>query len=113
VKSAVLLHISPESFTKDMMEDFVVGIKETELPYEVEPELIQKAYGLGSEVQQDLIKGFLDKEHWNERHRSTLDRPYLLPEKEQRGKKKIEPMDHTVEQNPNYQLYRLLVLLAK
>ena len=111
VKSAVVLYLDPKSFTKEMVSDFTKGMSETQVPYKIDPLLKRKAYEWGSEAEQDALKGFVDKQFWNERHREAMDRPYLQPEKSRRGT--IGPIEHDIEKNPNYQLYRLLVLIAK
>jgi hypothetical protein len=111
VKQAIVIWIKPDLFTKDMVDEFIAGLQQTERPYEIHPDLKAKAYEWGTDSQQDALKGFVDESLWNQRHREAMDRPYTNPDR--RGGVKHKPIEHDVEKNPNYQMFRLLVSLAR
>jgi hypothetical protein len=111
VKQAITIWIKPDLFTKDMVDEFIAGLQQTERPYEVHPDLKAKAYEWGTDSQQDALKGFVDESLWNQRHREAMDRPYTTPDR--RGGVKHKAIEHDVEKNPNYQMFRLLVSLAR
>ena len=114
VKSAAIIEVTknnfPESLTKDIIDSFVLGMQQTDRPYEIDKGVIKMVYDHATEKQQDMLAGYVEKSQLNERHRDALHRPYLAPTKKDR---KFTPLEHSVEKNPINQLFRLLIHLAR
>ena len=114
VKSAAIIQVKkndfPESITKDIVNHFISGVQNTDRPYEISKDVIKLIYDVATDQQQDILAGYLDAKHLNERHRDALQRTYLTPKK---GKETITPLEHGVEKVPIQQLFRLLVHLAR
>ena len=112
VKEVVILYMPPDKFTENMVDDFMNAMRRTDSPYEVDKQLIKKAYDLSSDEQQDSLQGFLPRKDLLPRHREAIDSPYKSAKRSDEPKV-IKRFDHPVEKNPINQVYRLLVHLAR
>ena len=117
LRKEALLWIAPGKLTADRVEDFIAAMDATDEPHAISEEIKVRAYQLGNEDEQDALVKHISKENYNERHKKESDeedRHYMKPRtiyREQKGL--IKKQDHPVTDNPQQEVLRLLVRLAR